>query len=181
MNFNRSVMVAMIAAASILSACGRGATSPETAAGAPAVASGDAGAGPGPAGVSSVGTASAATDCSYISPAQLSSIERATYTAPTPFYSICQWVGSDGNPLSITLTRNATDAAWLDTLATVRGDQGSGMAPIPGLGDRAMGVGLEIAVQKGGVIIDIRNGDSPGFGKWPKSAAIANAIFANLR
>jgi hypothetical protein len=127
------------------------------------------------------GTGSAAEDCNYISVAQLSSIEGAKYAQPTVFNQICSWVGDDGNPLSITLTKNATGAAWQTVLAGIQADQASGApAPIPGLGDEAAGVGLEIAVQHGSTIIDIRNGDSPGFGKWPKSAAIANAIIAGL-
>ena len=109
---------------------------------------------PGASSTAAAGTGSAAADCSYISVARLSSIEGAKYTQPTVYNNqICTWVGNDGNAVSITLAKNATGAA---------------------------GVGLEIAVQHGSTIIDIRNGDSPGFGKWPKSAAIANAIISGL-
>jgi hypothetical protein len=34
-------------------------------------------------------------------------------------------------------------------------------------------------VQHGRTIIDIRDGDSPGYGKWPKSTVIANLIIAS--
>ena len=178
MQLTTSVAAVAVACALTLSACGNGSKSSEPPAGATgAVSAADAA----PVG-SSTAAASAATDCNYISPAQLSSIEGASYAQPTVFNNrICSWVGSDGNAVQITLTRNATAATWQDVLATVEADQTSGApAPIPGLDDKAAGVGLEIAVQHGSTIIDIRNGDSPGFGKWPKSTAIANAIIAGL-
>ena len=168
-----SIALVSIAIALDVSACGRGSTS-----GSSAASSAEAALSAPVASAAAAG--SPATDCSYISPAQLGSIEGATYAAPTSFHSICTWIGSDGNPLSITLTRNATDADWRNVLDTVQGDQREDLTPISGLGDRAQGAGLEIAVQRGSTIVDIRNGDSPGFGKWPKSAAIANAVFANL-
>lgn len=168
------VMVSVAIALSV-SGCGRGSTSASLAASSAEVAA------TAPVGSSAAATtAPTETDCSYIAPAQLSSIEGATYAAPTSFHSICQWTGSDGNALSITLTRNATEPDWRNVLDTVQGDQRTDLAPIAGLGDRAQGAGLEIAVQHGSTIIDIRNGDSPGFGKWPKSAAIANTIIAGL-
>jgi hypothetical protein len=136
-----------------------------------------------PAGSSSgtLGAGTAATDCAYISPAQLSTIEGAKYGQPSVAYGICSWAGSDGHALSIQLTQNASAADWLSTLATIQSDQSAGAPkPIAGLGDKAAGVGLEIAVQHGTTIIDIRDADTPGFGKWPKSTAIANAIIAGL-
>jgi hypothetical protein len=170
---NSIAAVAIIAALGV-SACGRGSTSSQTT---NAAVTGSA-----PAASSQVSdTGSAATDCAYISAAQLSQIEGATYAAPTVFHRICSWTGSDGNALSITLTGNASEADWQTNLAVLQRDQSTdATTPIAGLGDRAAGAGLEIAVQHGGTIIDIRNGDSPGFGKWPKSTAIANAIIAGL-
>jgi hypothetical protein len=169
----------MLAAALTLSACGRPSTSTQNG---NATAPGSAPAASAPAASSQVSdTGSAATDCAYISAAQLSQIEGATYAAPTVFHRICSWIGSDGNPLSITLTGNASEADWQSNLAVLQRDQSTdATTPIAGLGDRAAGAGLEIAVQHGGTIIDIRNGDSPGFGKWPKSTAIANAIIPGL-
>jgi len=167
--------VAIVVAAALgLSGCGRGSTSSAT--------SNAAAPGSAPVVASSAGdTGSAASDCAYISAAQLSQIEGATYAAPTVFHRICNWTANDGNALSITLTRNATEADWQSNLAVLQRDQSAdATAPIAGLGDRAAGAGLEIAVQHGGTIIDIRNGDSPGFGKWPKSTAIANAIIPGL-
>jgi hypothetical protein len=124
---------------------------------------------------------SATRECGYITVAQLSAIEGATYAQPTVFNRMCTWIGSNGNAVTITLTKDATALDWQTVLAGVQADQASGApAPIPALGDKAAGVGLEIAVQRGSTIIDIRNGDSPGFGKWPKSAAIATAVIAGL-
>ena len=179
MNLATSVAVVTVAAAALgLAACGRGSTSPTTS-NATAAVSPPVGASP--VSAPEVGdTGSAATDCAYISAAQISSIEGATYAAPTVFHHICSWIGN-GDVLSITLTRNATEADWQSNLAILQRDQSTDApTPIPGLGDRAAGAGREIAVQHGGTIIDIRDGDSPGFGKWPKSTAIANAIIAGL-
>jgi hypothetical protein len=157
-----------------LSGCGPGSKSSET--------SNDTSAGTTPAAsISAAGTGSAATDCSYISAAQLGSIEGATYAAPTDFNRMCTWAGNNGDSVTITLTRNAMDADWQSALAGIQADQASGApTPISGVGDKAAGVGKEIAVLRGNTIIDIREGDSPGFGKWPKSTAIANAIIAGL-
>ena len=33
-------------------------------------------------------------------------------------------------------------------------------------------------MQSGGKVIDIRNADSPGFGNWPKSIALAKLVIA---
>jgi hypothetical protein len=169
---NSIAAVAIIAALSV-SACGRGSTSSQASAAATGAA---------PVGASQASdTGLAATDCAYMSAAQLSQIEGATYAAPTVFHRICSWTGSDGNALSITLSGNASEADWQSNLAVLQRDQSAdATTPIAGLGDRAAGAGLEIAVQHGGTIIDVRNGDSPGFGKWPKSTAIANAIIAGL-
>ena len=171
-----SIAVAAVAAVS-LTACGRGST-PSAASNAAA-----AGAAAAPASLGSPAaseTGSAASDCSYISAAQISRIEGATYAAPTVFHSMCSWAGA-GDFLTITLTRNATEADWQSTLALIQRDQSTDPpTPIASLGDRAAGTGREIAVEHGGTIIDIRDGDSPGYGKWPKSAAIANLIIAGL-
>ena len=94
---------------------------------------------------------------------------------------MCTWAGNNGDSVTITVTRNATDADWQSALAGIQADQASGApTPIAGLGDKAAGVGKEIAVLRGNTVIDIREGDSPGFGKWPKSTAIANVIIAGL-
>ena len=170
-----------VAAVSVTSACGIG--SGASSSGAANASGGGNGPSPGaPAAGAPAAVATAASDtadCSYISPAQLSSIEGETYAAPTAFHSICSWLSAH-NGVGITLTHNATEAAWQDVLDTVQRDQATDPpTPIPGLGDRAAGAGQEIAVQHGGTIIDIRGADSPGYGKWPKSTAIANAIIAS--
>jgi hypothetical protein len=155
------------------------ATAAGTAVSAAAVAAVSAPAAAGSAGAFGAGNAS--TDCSYISSAQLSTIEGAHYGKPSVDFGICTWAGSDGNAVDIQLTRNASAVDWQSTLATIQSDQSAGApAAIARLGDRAAGVGQEIAVQKGSTIVDIRSADSPGFGKWPKSEAIARAILSAL-
>ena len=170
---NAAAVVTFVALLS-LSACGPGSKSSET--------SNATSAGATPAASISAGeTGSAATDCSYISAAQLGSIEGVTYAAPTDFNGMCTWAGSNGDSVTITVTRNATDADWQSALAGIQADQASGApTPISGVGDKAAGVGKEIAVLRGNTIIRIREADSPGFGKWPKSTAIANVIIAGL-
>jgi len=103
-----------------------------------------------------------------------------TYGAPTSSYGICTYASSD-NALTIQVHDASGDFDFAATLATAEQDNGSQTTTtIPGLGDKASGVGLEIIVQSGAKTIDIRNADSPGFGKWPKSIALAKLIIAGL-
>jgi hypothetical protein len=103
-----------------------------------------------------------------------------TYGAPTSTYGICTYESS-GNALTIQVHDASGDFDFSASLATAEQDNGSQTTTtIPGLGDKASGVGLEIIVQSGGKTIDIRNADSPGFGKWPKSIALAKLIIAGL-
>jgi hypothetical protein len=168
-----AAVVAFVAVS--LSACGPGSKSADTS---NAISAGTP---PAAASISAGGAGSAAIDCNYISAAQLGGIEGATYAAPTDFNRMCTWAGSNGDSVTITVTRDATDADWQSALAGIQADQASGApTPIAGVGDKAAGVGKEIAVLRGNTVIDIREADSPGFGKWPKSTAVANIIIAGL-
>jgi hypothetical protein len=172
-----TVATIMIVATSLLAACGNGGGPAESSAGSHAAAEFRSG----PTYAAPHKTESPAAGCNYISASQLSSIEGAIYAAPTIFADrLCTWVSND-SAIDIEVTRNATPASWAQALALIEGDQRSGPAAvIPGLGDKAAGVGKEIAVQYGDAIITIRDADSPGYGRWPKSTAIAKAIIAGL-
>lgn len=93
---------------------------------------------------------------------------------------MCTYSSSD-NSFTIQVLKAAGDNDFAGTLATATQDNGtSTTTPIAGLGDKAIGVGLEIVVQSGSQIVDIRNADSPGFGSWPKSTALAKLVIAGL-
>jgi hypothetical protein len=113
--------------------------------------------------------------------AQVTAAMGVTYAAPTSADGICTYVGTDGNALSIQVLKASGANDFAGTLATAVQDNGTQTTTaIPGVGDKATGVGLEIVVQSGGQIIDIRSADSPGFGNWPKSVALAKLVIAGL-
>jgi hypothetical protein len=88
---------------------------------------------------------------------------------------------SSGNSVSIDVNAATGDFDFAGTLATALQDQGTDTSTaIPGLGEKAAGTGQEIVVQSGGKTIDIRGADSPGYGNWPKSIALAKHIIAGL-
>jgi hypothetical protein len=125
-------------------------------------------------------TASTAAGCP-LTATQVTAAMGVTYAAPTAAYGICSYVGSDGNAVSIDVLNGAGDNDFAGTLATAVQDQGtSTTTAIPGLGDKATGVGQEIVVQSGSKVIDVRNADSPGYGNWPKSIALAKLVIAGL-
>lgn len=65
------------------------------------------------------------------------------------------------------------------TLATIKEDQGNDTTTtIPAVGDKAAGTELEIAVQSGSKVIDIRNADNA---PWTKSIALAKLVIAGLK
>jgi hypothetical protein len=123
------------------------------------------------------GGASASGGCA-LTAAQVTSAMGATYGAPQNFNGICNYLGSN-NSLTIQVLNASGINDFAGTLATAKQDQGTDTTTaIPGLGDKATGVGLEIVVQSGSKIIDVRNADSPGFGNWPKSIALAKLVIA---
>lgn len=124
--------------------------------------------------------AAAAGGCT-LTGAQVSSAMGDTYGDPQNFNGICNYLSSN-NSLSIHVM-DATGINNFDgTLATIKQDQGTDTTTtIPGVGDKAAGAGLEIAVQSAAKVIDIRNADSPGFGNWPKSIALAKLVIAGLK
>jgi hypothetical protein len=114
--------------------------------------------------------------------AQVTAAMSVTYVAPQNSDGICTYIGSDGNAISIQVLKASGADDFAGTLATAVQDNGTDTTTaIPAVGDKATGVGLEIVVQSGGQIIDIRNADSPGFGNWPKSIALAKLVIAGLK
>jgi hypothetical protein len=112
--------------------------------------------------------------------AQVTAAMGVTYADPTASYGICDYASSD-NSLSIEILKAEGDNDFAGTLATAVQDQGTDTTTtIPGLGDKATGVGQEIVVQSGSQIIDVREADSPGYGNWPKSIALAKLVIAGL-
>jgi hypothetical protein len=147
------------------------------ASGAAAVSSGAA------AGASAPAAAAASTSGGCpLTAAQVTAAMGVTYAAPTVSYGMCSYVSSStGNAFTIQVLKASGANDFAGTLATAVQDNGTQTTTtIPGVGDKATGVGLEIVVQSGGQIIDIRNADSPGFGNWPKSVALAKLVIAGL-
>jgi hypothetical protein len=107
----------------------------------------------------------------------------ATYADPTVSYGICSYLSSStGSAFTIQVLNATGDNNFAGTLATAEQDNGTQTTTaIPGVGDKATGVGLEIVVQSGSKVIDVRNADSPGFGSWPKSVALAKLVIASLK
>ncbi|HZV27469.1 MAG TPA: hypothetical protein VFG00_14375 [Acidothermaceae bacterium] len=110
--------------------------------------------------------------------AQVSSVMGTTYGDPQNFNGICNYASS-----SDSLSIHVMDATGINnfdaTLATIKQDQGSDTTTtISGVGDKAAGTELEIAVQSGSKVIDIRNADNA---PWPKSIALAKLVIAGLK
>jgi hypothetical protein len=150
-----------------------------TTAAAPAASASDSGAAAGASAHAAAGGASATGGCT-LTGAQVSSAMGDTYGDPQNFNGICSYLSST-NSLSIHVM-DATGINTFDgTLATIKQDQGTDTTTtIAGLGDKAAGSGLEIAVQSGGKVIDIRNADETPEGGWPKSVALAKLVIAGL-
>ncbi|HEY5049311.1 MAG TPA: hypothetical protein VII50_00305 [Acidothermaceae bacterium] len=94
-------------------------------------------------------------------------------------YGICSYLsGSTGNAFTI-IVNNATGVFDFNgTVATAKQNQGTDTSTaIPGLGDKAAGVGQQIVVQSGGKTIDIRNVDET---PWTQSIALATLVIASL-
>jgi hypothetical protein len=126
------------------------------------------------------GSGASATAACPLTATQVTAVMGETYGSPTTAYGICTYASSD-NALTIDVLKAAGDNDFAGTLATAVQDNGTSTTTvIPAVGDKATGVGLEIVVQSGSHIIDIRNADSPGFGSWPKSTALAKLVIASL-
>jgi hypothetical protein len=126
------------------------------------------------------GASAAASGGCPLTAAQVTTVMGATYGAPQNFNRMCFYAGSEQS-LSIDV-ENASGVHDFDaTLAAAKESQGTDTTTtIPGLGDKATGVGLVIVVAAGGKTIDIRSADSTGFGNWPKSIALAKLVIADL-
>ncbi len=149
------------------------------AASAPAASS----AGAAPAATSAPAAAGSAAAGCPLTGAQVSTVMGATYADPTVSYGICSYLSSStGSAFTIQVLNATGDNNFAGTLATAEQDNGTQTTTaIPGVGDKATGVGLEIVVQSGSKVIDVRNADSPGFGSWPKSVALAKLVIASLK
>jgi len=149
-------------------------TAATTAAAAPAASAANPSA---PAAAATGAGATASGGCA-LTAAQVSTVMGATYGAPQNVNGMCFYTGSES------LSIDVEDASGLHTfdaaLAAAKGSQGTDTTTtIPGLGDKATGVGSVIVVAAGGKTIDIRSADS-GFGNWPKSIALAKLVIAGL-
>ena len=97
-----------------------------------------------------------------------------------------QWNGfcfyaSSTDSLSIHV-EDVSDLHTFDAeLAAAKESQQTDKTPttIPGLGDKAAGVGQQLVVAAGGKTIDIRDADTGGTA-WPKSIALAKLVIAAL-
>jgi len=124
--------------------------------------------------------ASAASGGCPLTAAQVTTVMGATYGDPQNLNGMCFYTGSESLSIDV---ENASGLHGFDaTLASAKQSQGTDTTTtIPGLGDKAAGVGQEIVVAADGKTIDIRSADSSSFGSaWPKSIALAKLIIAGL-
>lgn len=110
--------------------------------------------------------------------AQVSTVMGATYGAPQNVNGICFYTANESLSIDV---ENASGVHDFDaTLSAAKeSEQTDTTTSIPGLGDKATGVGNEIVVAAGGKTIDIRSADTSGVG-WPKSIALAKLVIAGL-
>lgn len=124
--------------------------------------------------------ASAASGGCPLTAAQVTTVMGATYGDPQNLNGMCFYTGSESLSIDV---ENASGLHGFDaTLASAKQSQGTDTTTtIPGLGDKAAGVGQEIVVAADGKTIDIRSADASSFGSaWPKSIALAKLIIAGL-
>jgi hypothetical protein len=152
-------------------------TAATTAAAAPAASAANSGASA-PAGAATGAGAAASGGCA-LTAAQVTTVMGATYGDPQNVNGMCFYTASE--TLSIDV-EDASGVHGFDALvAAAKESQGTDTTTtIPGLGDKATGVGSVIVVAAGGKTIDIRSADN-GFGNWPKSIALAKLVIAGLR
>jgi hypothetical protein len=148
------------------------------AAAAPAASAANSGASaPAPA---ATGAAAAASGGCTLTAAQVTTVMGATYGAPQNTNGFCFYASSADS-----LTIHVEDVSALHTfdaeLASAKESQQTDKTPttIPGLGDKAAGIGQQLVVAAGGKTIDIRDADTGGTA-WPKSIALAKLVIADL-
>jgi hypothetical protein len=131
------------------------------------------------AGASAPAAAAGSTAACPLTGAQVTTAIGVTYADPTVAYGICSYLSSStGNAFSIDIHDATGVFDFAGTVATAKQDHGTDTTTtIPGLGDKAAGVGQEIVVQSGGKTIDIRNVDEA---PWTQSIALAKLVIAGL-
>jgi predicted small secreted protein len=148
-----------------------------TAAAGPAASAADSGASA-PA-AAATGAAAAASGGCPLTAAQVTTVMGATYGAPQNTNGFCFYAGQDS------LSIHVEDVSGLHTfdteIASAKESQQTDKPPttIPGLGDKAAGVGQQLVVAAGGKTIDIRDADTGGTA-WPNSIALAKLVIAGF-
>jgi hypothetical protein len=152
-------------------------TAATTAAAAPAASAANSGASA-PAAAATGAGATASGGCP-LTAAQVSTVMGATYGDPQNVNGICFYTASES--LSIDVESASGTHDFDATLAAAKESQGTDTTTtIPGLGDKAAGVGQEIVVAARGKTIDIRSADTSDVSGWPKSTALAKLVIAGL-
>jgi hypothetical protein len=153
-------------------------TAATTAAAAPAASAANSGASV-PA-VAATGAGAAASGGCALTAAQVTVVMGATYGDPQNTNGFCFYASSTDS-----LTIHVEDVSALHDfdaeLASAKESQQTDKTPttIPGLGDKAAGIGQQLVVAAGGKTIDIRDADTGGTA-WPKSIALAKLVIADL-
>ena len=138
--------------------------------------------GVGGTGTSAGGTSGPVDVCSLLTAAQASAIVGVHYASATSSPNMCNYMPTNAPVgMFIIISQGAGDAAWKAELSTLQSDGGTTPKTISGVGDRAAGAGIELAVQAGDRIIDVHGGDpNSGTGVFTKSVAVAKAIISAL-
>jgi hypothetical protein len=151
-------------------------TAATTAAAAPAASAATSGASA-PA-AAATGAAAAASEGCALTAAQVTTVMGATYGTPQNLNGFCLYPGSEDS-LSIYVQDASGGHDFDATVAAAKESQGTDTTTtIPGLGDKATRVGLELVVAAGGKTIDIRAASSTF--DLPKSIALAKLVIVGL-
>ena len=153
-------------------------TAATTAAAAPAASAADSGVSA-PAAAATGADAAASGGCT-LTAAQVTTVMGTTYGAPKNTNGFCFYFSSNDS-LSIHVEAVSDLHTFDSELASAKESQQTEKTPttIPGLGDKAAGIGQQLVVAAGGKTIDIRDADAGGIG-WPKSIALAKLVIAGL-
>jgi hypothetical protein len=98
-------------------------------------------------------------------------------TTANPDAAECRYSGG-GNFFSVNVFPGSTESDWKGQLKILGIVNKS--IPVHGVGDEADGSGLSFDAKSGSYILNVIGADDAGSKTWPKSAAIAKAIFAKL-
>ncbi len=152
-------------------------TAATTAAGAPgpAASAADSGA----SAPAATGAGAAASGGCPLTAAQVTAVMGSTYLAPQNTNGFCFYQGEDSLSIHV---EDVSDLHTFDAeLASAKESQQTDKTPttVPGVGDKAAGVGQQLVVATGSKIIDIRDADTGGTA-WPKSIALAKLVIAGL-